>query len=336
MKKKALALVLALAMSMALIACGQKDTPSNNANDGQSGQTDFPQKSINVIVPWNAGGGNDIAARELQPIFKDMFGVDLVIENVAGGSSAVGLTQAINSAADGYTVGFMTSTYIGLAAQGTVSSDFENDFDPICLVMEDPIAIVAKKGTYETLADFVEDAKTRPGEAIVALSNTFGTAPAYSALLNESAGIDAQNICYDSGSRCVTEVLGGHADVACSNYTDFVDQIAAGEMVCLALCTEERAASLPDVPTVNECGYDIMSLGFLRQMSFMVAPDGLDDAVKAKLCELFQQACQSDEYQEFAAGRSFASPAIVGDELTDIVNETYTGLKEAYDAYFAG
>lgn len=161
MKKKALALVLALAMSMALIACGQKDTPSNNANDGQSGQTDFPQKSINVIVPWNAGGGNDIAARELQPIFKDMFGVDLVIENVAGGSSAVGLTQAINSAADGYTVGFMTSTYIGLAAQGTVSSDFENDFDPICLVMEDPIAIVAKKGTYETLADFVEDAKTR-------------------------------------------------------------------------------------------------------------------------------------------------------------------------------
>lgn len=62
MKKKALALVLALAMSMALIACGQKDTPSNNANDGQSGQTDFPQKSINVIVPWNAGGGNDIAA----------------------------------------------------------------------------------------------------------------------------------------------------------------------------------------------------------------------------------------------------------------------------------
>ena len=79
-----------------------------------------------------------------------------------------------------------------------------------------------------------------------------------------------------------------------------------------------------------------MSLGFLRQMSFMVAPDGLDDAVKAKLSELFQQACQSDEYQKFAAGRSFASPAIVGDELTDIVNETYTGLKEAYDAYFAG
>ena len=89
-----------------------------------------------------------------------------------------------------------------------------------------------------------------------------------------------------------------------------VDQIAAGEMVCLALCTEERAASLPDVPTVNECGYDIMSLGFLRQMSFMVALDGLDDAVKAKLCELFQQACQSDEYQEFAAGRSFASPPL--------------------------
>ena len=63
MKKKALALVLALAMSMALIACGQKDTPSNNANDGQSGQTDFPQKSINVIVP-----GTPAAATTLRPV----------------------------------------------------------------------------------------------------------------------------------------------------------------------------------------------------------------------------------------------------------------------------
>ena len=141
--------------------------------------------------------------------------MDLVIENVAGGSSAVGLTQAINSAADGYTVGFMTSTYIGLAAQGTVSSDFENDFDPICLVMEDPIAIVAKKGTYETLADFVEDAKTRPGEAIVAPVQHVRYCARLLRAANESAGIDAQNICYDSGSCCVTEVLGGHADVAC-------------------------------------------------------------------------------------------------------------------------
>lgn len=338
MKKRIFSLILALAMAFTLVACGETatDAPAAGTEAPEEVTTTFPEKEIKVIVPWNAGGGNDIAARELQPIFKDMFNVDLVIENVAGGSSAVGLTQAIQSKADGYTVGFMTSTYLGLAAQGTVSNDLENDFDSICMVMEDPIAIVCKTGTYETLEDFVNDAASRPGEAIIAMSNTFGTAPVYCTLLNEETGMDAQLICYDSGSRCVTEVLGGSVEVSCSNYTDFVDQIAAGEMTCLALCTEERSTLLPDVPTVPECGYDIFSLGNLRQMSFMMVPEGMDEAAKAKLSDMFQQACQSAKYQEFAASRSFASPAVVGAELDTIVTDTYNGLKSAYDAYFAG
>lgn len=326
--KKLLSVILVAAMTMGLMACG-------GSGGGSGGGEDFPDKSITVVVPWSAGGGNDIAARELQPIFKDKFDVELVIENVEGGSSAVGLTQAIQSKADGYTVGFMTSTYLGLAAQGTVSSDFESDFESLCLVMEDPIAIVCKTGRYETLDDFIEDAKSRKGESIIALSNTFGTGPTYCTLLNEQTGMDAELICYDSGSRCVTEVLGDHAEVSCSNYTDFVDQIAAGEMTCLAVCLEERSELLPDVPTVNECGYDIFSLGYLNQMSFMMAPAGLDPEIKEKLSSMFQEACQTDEYQEFATGRSFISPGTTGEELDSTIQETYSGLKEAYDTYFA-
>ena len=90
--KKILALVLALCMTACLVAC-------NTGSEGEA--SDYPTKSIKVIVPWNAGGGNDIAARQLQPIFKEMFDAELVIENVAGGSSAVGLSQAINSDPDG-------------------------------------------------------------------------------------------------------------------------------------------------------------------------------------------------------------------------------------------
>ena len=331
--KKILGVALSLVMVLALgTGCGGDS--GSNGSDGTP-KVDFPTKEIKVIVPWNAGGGNDVAARELQPIFKDMFGVDLVIENVAGGSSAVGLTQAINSEADGYTLGFMTSTYLGLAAQGTVSDALSDDFENICLVMEDPIAVVCKTGKYETMKDFVNDAAGRPGKAVVAMSNTFGTAPVYCTILNELTGMDSKLVCYDSGSRCVTEVLGGHVEVACSNYTDFADQVAAGEMKVLALMTQERSQVLPDVPTIQECGYDVFSLGYIRQMSFMVAPKGLDPAVKDILCDMFQKACQSDAYQEFAASRSFASSGATGEELDSIVTEVYDGLKEAYDSYFA-
>ena len=103
--KKLLSVILVAAMTMGLMACG-------GSGGGSGGGEDFPDKSITVVVPWSAGGGNDIAARELQPIFKDKFDVELVIENVEGGSSAVGLTQAIQSKADGYTVGFMTSIVV--------------------------------------------------------------------------------------------------------------------------------------------------------------------------------------------------------------------------------
>lgn len=331
--KKVMAVVLSLAMVFALAACS---SPAGDAGgNGEKEESGYPEKAVTVIVPWSAGGGNDIAARELQPIFKEKFGVELVIENVEGGSSAVGLTQAIQAKPDGYTVGFMTSTYLGLAAQGTVSDKLEEDFDPLCLVMEDPIAIVCKTGEYESLQAFVEDAKSRPGESIIALSNTFGTGPTYCTLLNEQTGMESQLICYDSGSRCVTEVLGGHAEVSCSNYTDFVDQIEAGEMTCLAVCTEERVKSLPDVPTVNESGYDIFELGYIRQMSFMVAPEGMDEGEKETLSNMFKEVCETEEYQEFATGRSFVSPGTTGNELEGIVNETYAGLKDAYDSYFA-
>lgn len=335
MKRRMLAVLMCLMMTAGLIGCGSSGGKEEGDEGNKKEDSGYPEKAITIIVPWSAGGGNDIAARELQPIFKEKFGAEVVIENVEGGSSAVGLTQAIQSKADGYTVGFMTSTYLGLAAQGTVSDTLEEDFDPLCLVMEDPIAIVCKAGKYETLEDFIEDAKSRPGESIMAMSNTFGTAPTYATLLNEQTGMDSQIICYDSGSRCVTEVLGEHAEVACSNYTDFVDQIAAGEMKCLALCTEERAEGLPDVPTVNESGYDIFKLGYIRQMSFMVLPEGVDTEIKNTLADMFKEVCESDEYQEFAAGRNFASPATTGEELEEIVNETYSGLKEAYDSYFA-
>lgn len=327
MKRIALALIVCLLVGLA-VGC------SNSSGDQGAAETEFPIKEISVVVPWNPGGANDVAARQLQPIFKEMFGANLVVKNVAGGSSAVGISEVINSKPDGYTVGFATSTYIGLAAQGTVSSDLENDFENLCLVMEDPIAIVCKTGTYENLEEFIEDARQRPGETVVATSNTFGTAPVYIKLLEEEAGIDTNMVCYDSGARCVTEVLGGHVEVSCSNYGDFVSQVEAGEIKVLALMTQERSEVLPDVPTILECGYDVFGAGYIRQMSFMMAPKGLDPAVKEKLSKMFQEACLSESYQAFAKERSFNSPGIIGDELDVIVKEVYDGLKLAHDKYF--
>lgn len=299
-------------------------------------EIDFPTKEIKLIVPWNAGGANDVAARQLQPIFKDLFGVDLVVENLAGGSSAVGITEAVNANPDGYTLGFATSTILALTAQGTVNFDLAEDFTYITKCMEDPIVFVAKTGAYENFEAFIQDCRDRPGEAIIAMSGTFGTGPIYSTVLGKAAGIDVNPISFDSGSRCVTEVLGGHAEVSCSNYGDFADQVAAGEMVVLAVCAENRLDIMPEVPTVNECGYDIFAdTGFLRQMTFVMGPKGMDPAVTDKLIEMFSAVAGSATYQAFAASRNFDATPISGDELKATANEVYEGMKYANDVLFA-
>ena len=79
---------------------------------GCAGGKEFPAKEITVVVPWNPGGTNDLMARALQPVFKDKFGVELVVKNSAGGGSAVGITEVLTSKADGYTVGLASSSFL--------------------------------------------------------------------------------------------------------------------------------------------------------------------------------------------------------------------------------
>jgi tripartite-type tricarboxylate transporter receptor subunit TctC len=289
---------------------------------------DFPKKEITLIVPWNPGGANDVVARHLQPIFKDKFDANLIIKNVPGGGSAVGITEVLTAKNDGYTLGLATSSFISLVAQELAQADMSK-IENICLIMEDPIAVVCKTGKYETVKDFIEDAKSRPGKAILAMSGTNNPSHVYSALLEEVSGADINLMSYDGGSRCVTELLGGHADISVSNYGDFVSQIEAGELKVISIMTKDRISTLPDVPTIIESGYDVFGKGFIRQFSYVMAPAGLDPDVKEALKELFVQAVATEEFQTLSKERNFLSPGTSGKDMDDMINSTYEGMKAA-------
>lgn len=80
MKRRMLAVVLSLVMTAGLIGCSQSDGGEGGSEEGKKEKTGYPEKAITVIVPWSAGGGNDIAARELQPVFKEKFGANLLLK----------------------------------------------------------------------------------------------------------------------------------------------------------------------------------------------------------------------------------------------------------------
>src|SRR3978361_1178255 len=117
-------------------------------------QSRFPQRDIPFIVPWNAGGSNDVAARALDPILREQ-GIKIVIENVVGATGTLGMRRVASAAPDGYTLGMGTSSTLALIAQG--KTPLKNaDFTHLARVSTDPLMLlVSTKAPQKSLDDFI-------------------------------------------------------------------------------------------------------------------------------------------------------------------------------------
>lgn len=296
---------------------------------GCAGGKEFPAKEITVVVPWNPGGTNDLMARALQPVFKDKFGVELVVKNSAGGGSAVGITEVLTSKADGYTVGLASSSFLALVAQGTAEADLTK-IDNICLVAEEPIVLVTKEGgKYEDAGVFIDAAKVNPGQISIGVPGSNNVNQAYATLLGQAADTEFLFMPFDGGSRVITEIMGGHVDAGVLKPSEIVSQVAAGELRVLGVFNQDGLSTMPDVPTFESLGYDVFTLGQLRQVSYIMAPGGVKAEDKEKLASMFKEALESDAFKEFAAESGLVSEPITGSELDTFLGDVYTGLEKA-------
>ena len=134
--KKFLSLVLAVVMVLALAACGNKTNDDSNTNNDNNTATDFPTKPMTIVCPYGAGGGTDLALRILAECGKDVFGQTINVENKTGGSGTVGLTEALNAAADGYTLGTCSVDLITLPLLGLAPAETTRDHRACRLPLE--------------------------------------------------------------------------------------------------------------------------------------------------------------------------------------------------------
>ena len=163
--KRILSLTLALVLVLALAACGNKTNDDNNTNSDNNNATDFPTKPMTIVCPYGAGGGTDLALRILAECGKDVFGQTINVENKTGGSGTVGLTEALNAAADGYTLGTCSVDLITLPLLGLAPAETTRDaFDPICVINGEPAAIIVRADSrWNTIEEFIAEAKEKPG-----------------------------------------------------------------------------------------------------------------------------------------------------------------------------
>ncbi|MDR2161103.1 MAG: tripartite tricarboxylate transporter substrate binding protein, partial [Desulfovibrio sp.] len=257
----------------------------------------YPEREIRLIIPWNPGGNNDLMARVLQPVLARQ-GIKIVVENIPGGSTTVGLGQVATAKPDGYTLAFATSAILSLIAEGNTPLKLEQFTNLTCISEDIFLLLVPKNSPYPNLKDFMEHVRQNPDKVTIGVPGASTLNNLMAVTTGRAIGSSIRNVPYTGGSRVVVELLGGQVDAGVLKPAEALQAMQGGS-ITIGSYTRQRFPLFPDVPTFQELGYDLFPHGQPIQMSFAVGPAGLPAEVKDKLTEAFAQAVQSPEFKKF-------------------------------------
>ena len=271
-----------IAVAFAVAGCG------GGAGGGEGSANDFPQKRLDYILPFDAGGESDITARLQQEKLAEVLGQPVNVSYKPGGGGALGWSELTRTAPDGYK--FMGSNLPHIILQPMLRDDAgyqTEDLKQVYIFQSTPNALlVPADSDIETLDDFIAAAKEKPGAMSVGGSGDFTANHIGTLMLNDMADVDVTYTPFSGTGTAVPALLGGHVD-ALMSYTPQISQL--GDQVrAIAVATEERMPGLPDVPTFAEQGHDLVD-GAYRGVS--VPKDTPDDVVQV-LADAFEEVNQ--------------------------------------------
>lgn len=271
-----------------------------SATSGAFAQSAWPERPINVIVPYAPGGNNDIIARTLSQPLAELLGQPVVVNNRAGAGGTVGTGEAAAAAADGYTIamGDISTMSINPHIYDNLAYDPVGDFDPVIQITSVPLVLaVGPRIDVDSFEAFMELVEGNPDFLDYASSGSGSAQHLAFEYFKSIAGIDAMHIPYNGAALARTALISGEVGAMIDG--TLIPTIQEGAATALAVTGAERVAVLPDVPTLVELGYPDMV--YTSWHGFFV-PEGTDEAIVAKLNEALNEIIARPEIQErFAA-----------------------------------
>jgi tripartite-type tricarboxylate transporter receptor subunit TctC len=245
----------------------------------------FPSRPIKLICPWPAAGSSDMVMRALADSASKALGQQVIVENKPGASGMLGPNELVKAAPDGYTLSQLTIGVARLPHMQKMQFDPLRDFTYIACLTGYTFGIVVKADSpFKTVKDLVDYAKTNPGKFTYGSTGN-GTTP-HLALeeFASKAGIQLTHIPFKGSSDGLQALLGGHI-MAHSDATGWAPHVDSGTMRLLATYGSKRTQRWPQVPTLNELGYDTVS-----DSPFGIGgPRGMDPKVVRKLQDAFKK-----------------------------------------------
>ncbi len=263
---------------------------------------DYPERNIAVIVPFPPGGASDVTARLITAKLAERVKQTVVVDNRAGANGALGATALKQVPADGYTllVGSIGVFAINPALIKDLKYDPQKDFDLLSVIVRTPNVLVANSGfPANTVRELIDYLNKNPGKVTFASSGIGSSDHLTAALFWQKTGTTGIHVPYRGGGPAINDLVAGHANVSFQNLGAIAQQVKAGSLKALAVTSDKRTATLPDVPTTAEAGVKDLQV---YSWQAAAAPKGLPAAIKAKLeAELAASAQSPDVKAKFEA-----------------------------------
>jgi tripartite-type tricarboxylate transporter receptor subunit TctC len=217
----------------------------------------YPNRPVRLIVPFAAGGLNDVVARLVAPYLERAFGQPFIVDNRPAASGIVGTDATAKATPDGYTLLMVASSYTVIpATKPNLPYDAERDLAPIIMVGKNPLLfLVNPKVPAKSLSEFVALAKANPGKFNYASPGAATQTHLVVELFSRRAGIQLQHIPYRGGAPAMTGMVGGETQFTAISTLLSLPQLQAGSLRALASGSLARDPQLPDLPTVAEQGF---------------------------------------------------------------------------------
>ena len=219
-------------------------------------QTDFPSKSVAMVVPFPPAGSTDVIGRLLAQTMGKHLGQSVLVENVGGAGGTIGAAKAARAPGDGYTLLFNNMAQASAPSlYAKLPFDPLVDFEPVGPLVEVPMILVARKNfPGDTLQAVFDYAKANPGKLNFATAGVGATTHLCEVLLQFSTGLKWTAVPYKGTGPALNDLLGGQVDVICDQPASTLGHIKSGNLKPIAVATKARLKSLPEVPTFEESG----------------------------------------------------------------------------------
>ncbi|HEY3555578.1 MAG TPA: tripartite tricarboxylate transporter substrate binding protein [Casimicrobiaceae bacterium] len=257
----------------------------------------YPSRPITLVVPFPPGGVADIVGRPFADALSRELKTPVVIENKPGAGGGIGMGLVAKAKPDGYTLLLALSSISILPEAdkvlGRASLYRLDQFTPIARLTADPTVLAVRADSpWKTLDEFVADARKRPGAITYGSSGNYGTMHMPMEMFAHSANVKLLHVPFTGGGPAVVALLGGQVDALSTGPSTVLQHVKAGKVRVLASWGDHRLASLPDVRTLAESGYDAVFF----QWSGLFTPAGTPDAVVTRLRDAARVAAADPKF----------------------------------------